>query len=156
MAKAYYHPSSAIRICIDKISDTQISGRAFCQQLEKPMIFNDLGILLIKIEDALDQRGYPSSFQKKRNFINETSSDSLSFYKEVSQRKTVPNSSSDIKDDVFGEECTLLVYVLSRRNSSWQGKMEWLDDNSFETFNSALAILRNIDVHMSHKELCLI
>lgn len=150
LAAVYYYSSTAMRVCIDKMSGAQVSGRVFYSQLESPIIFKDLGSLLIQIEDVLDQQGYPHAFQKKRSFLRDSRVDTVNFHDKLKRHQ--PIQQHHVIDDAFGEECTLLVYILSRRNSSWQGKIEWLADGSSETFTSALDFLRRVDVHLMRKE----
>lgn len=143
----YYYPASAMRICIDHISNMEISGRAYCPQLEEPIVFKDLGMFLVMADRALDRRGYPLAFQKKRSFTEGSiieGDDSL--YKEVRairQHEQVVDVSA-----MRGEICTFLVHILSRRNCSWQGRIDWIDDGDFDTFNSALVFLRKAGLHL--------
>ena len=143
----YYYPASAMRICIDHISNMEISGRAYCPQLEEPIVFKDLGMFLVMADRALDRRGYPLAFQKKRSFAQDSiieGDDAL--YKEakhVRQHEQVVDVSA-----MRGEICTFLVHILSRRNCSWQGRIDWIDDGDFDTFNSALVFLRRAGLHL--------
>lgn len=144
----YYYPASAMRVCIDRISGMEIGGRAYCPQLEEPIVFEDLGLFLLMADRALDSRGYPLAYQKKRSFLSDSSStqEGEQLYKEVKplrQHEQVIDVSAK-----RGEICTFLVHVLSRRNCSWQGRIDWIDDGDFDVFNSALEFLRKASVHL--------
>ncbi|MEA5136861.1 MAG: hypothetical protein VB035_12065 [Candidatus Fimivivens sp.] len=147
MKAVYYYPASAMRICIDHISNMEISGRAYCPQLEEPIVFKDLGMFLVMADRALDRRGYPLAFQKKRSFAEVSPSvDDDALYKEAKlarQHEQVVDVSA-----MRGEICTFLVHILSRRNCSWQGRIDWIDDGDFDTFNSALVFLRRVGLHL--------
>ncbi|WMJ83225.1 hypothetical protein ACS3UN_09120 [Oscillospiraceae bacterium LTW-04] len=147
MKAVYYYPASAMRVCVDRLSGTEISGRAYCPQLEEPIVFKDLSMFLLMADRALDRRGYPLAFQKKRSFLEERMVDGAeSLYKEVKpirQHEQVIDVSA-----MRGEICTFLVHVLSRRNCSWQGRIDWIDDGDFDTFNSGLVFLRRVGARL--------
>ena len=148
MTAVYYYSASAIRVCIDRLSGMEIGGRAYCPQLEKPIVFEDLGIFLLMVDRALDHRGYPLAFQQKRGFGAEYGTQEYQrFVKEIKplrQHEQVIDASAK-----RGEICTFLVHILSRRNCSWQGRIDWIDDGDFDTFNSELEFLRKTGEHLT-------
>ncbi|MCL1906035.1 MAG: hypothetical protein FWG06_03390, partial [Clostridiales bacterium] len=58
--------NSSLRICVDSVAHGQASGRVYGQRLEEPLLFSDIGDLLIKIDDLLNVQDYPRAFQRKR------------------------------------------------------------------------------------------
>ena len=144
MKEAVYksHTSSAVRVCIDKISGDNISGRLYCPK-EEVVVFEDLGLMLIALEQALDRRGFPYACQKKRSFFTAPDHEGAkTYYKKL---KMALASRDTVDGPVpFGECHTFLLYVLSRRDCSWQGKIEWLDDGTLDDFDSDLMLLNKI------------
>lgn len=135
MAAVYYYPSAAIRVCVDKNANTKISGRIFYAQLDADINFFDVGDLVLKIDDICNLRGFPDAFQSPRSFDSE---------KREIHRHCAVNASKNLPKEEFGVVKTMLVYVLSRRSSSWQGKVEWVGEDKSDKFNSALEFLRII------------
>lgn len=148
MKAVYYYPASAMRVCIDRLYGMEIGGRAYCPQLKEPIVFDDLALFLLLADRAFDQRGYPLAFQKKRSItpIYETE-EPEQLYKEKKQLVHQHEQVIDVSG-MRGEVCTFLVHVLSRRNCSWQGRIDWIDDGSYDTFNSALVFLRKAGAHL--------
>lgn len=144
----YYYPASAMRVCVDRLSGMTVGGRAYCPQLEEPIIFEDLGLFLLLADKALDRRGYPLAFQKKRSFSTECGDEEAA---PLQRTGKFPRQHEQVIDvsAMRGELCTFLVHVLSRRNSSWQGRIDWIDDGGFDNFNSELAFLRKAGRHLT-------
>ena len=44
-----------------------------------------------------------------------------------------------------GKEATFILHVQFRQNSTWQGKLIWLEEEAEETFCSVLEILKLLD-----------
>ena len=148
MAAVYYSPTTAIRVCVDDIFGSRIIGRAYCTQLDDKVDFGDIGELVLSMEDMFDERGYPDAFQEKRLFTQKPKVITLSLA-EKKQKQIKMREKRDISQDV-GKCATFLVYVMSRRNSSWQGRIEWLDDGEAVSFNSALQFMRFVDAKIVH------
>lgn len=142
MAAVYYYPSTAIRVCVDDINGTCISGRAYCAQLDDVFHFNDVGELILGMEDMFDERGYPDAFQIKRSFIKK--SDNPVSPEERLLKQALMRAKCNISQSM-GKRATFLVYVMSRRNSSWQGRVEWIDEGGITSFDSALQFVRLVD-----------
>ncbi|MFV0496943.1 MAG: hypothetical protein ACK5L0_02060 [Candidatus Fimivivens sp.] len=152
MRTEYYNPLSAMRVCIDRLDGSQTAGRAYCPQLMEPILFKDLGMFLLMADRALDRRGYPLAFQKKRSLLAQcTVEGAVPLYKEV---KAVRQHEQMLDiHTIQGEICTFLVHVLSRRNCSWQGRIDWIDDGNFDIFNSGLVFLRRANARLAQLSL---
>lgn len=149
MAAVYYYPSTAIRVCVDEINGTRVSGRAYCAQLEDVFNFSDMDELVLGMEDMFDERGYPDAFQVKRSFVKKPE-DTLSLEEKLLKQAEM-RAKSNIPQSM-GKLATFLVYVMSRRNSSWQGRIEWIDEGGITSFNSALDFLRLVDAKIVRGE----
>ena len=147
MARVFYYPSTAIRVCVDEVTDAHIMGKICCAQVNRPIEFSDLGSLLLTMEDIFDKRGYPDAFQRKRRFLSgDDANDRVTkedILKSKDYRELIPNDE--------GKCDTFLVFVLSRCNSSWQGRIEWIDGSEPKFFDSALEFLRLVDEHLTLK-----
>lgn len=97
------------------------------------------------METIFDERGYPEPFQRKRSFIKKgviriSPEDRLRKQAIMREKRAVPQNN--------GKLATLLVYVMSRRDNSWQGRVEWVDDGEISVFNSELEFLRIINAKL--------
>lgn len=151
MAAVYYYPSTAIRVCVDEINGSQISGRAYCAQIANTFYFNDIVELVLEMENIFDERGYPDAFQIKRSLIPKEP-EIIPFDQKLARQKQMRQNCNIPQD--MGKRATFLVYVMSRRNSSWQGRVEWIDDGGITQFSSALEFLRAADNRFIPKGEC--
>ena len=63
------HNSAALRVCVDRAEQGRISGRVFGQRLVRPIVFTDIGDLLLQVEAVLDAQNFPQAFQRVRTFV---------------------------------------------------------------------------------------
>ena len=144
----FTNSKQAIRVCIDKISGVHISGRILCPPDEDLVAFEDLGLLPVALEKALDRRGYPYACQKKRSFFTEPSHEGAQLYYHKlrqAQADKLPNNQLV----PFGICQTFLIHIISRRSSNWQGIIEWLEDGAVESFESDITLLRRITARLN-------
>jgi hypothetical protein len=138
--------NSALRICVDCITHGQINGRVYGQRLARPLIFGDIGDMLLQIDDVLNAQNYPRAFQRKRRFGMEDNAAAPPL-KEISGDLM----SKDAVEASRGEIFTFSVNIIARQNTSWQGYIDWLDGSRLIDFRSALEFIRIVsDVLKKH------
>lgn len=145
MAIKMDHKSAALRVCVDGVADGRIQGRVYSRRLTKPMEFSDIGRLLLQMEAVLDEQNFPQAFQRIRTF-------------RPPQPEAVPAAASR-EEGMSAEEVaaargtvgTFIIYVITRRNTTWQGFVEWLDVGERQDFNSVLELLKLADQHVFQK-----
>lgn len=136
---AFNHMNSYLRFCINDARDHRFSGKLFSQRLLHPLEFNDLGSLVLFLEEVFDRQGFPQAFQSTRTFIASPSDLSLAA-EDPSQ-----GMSPAIVRAARGAVATFDVLVVSRRASSWQGSVDWLDGGERQEFASFLELAHMID-----------
>ena len=133
--------NSSLRVCVDNAENGRIEGRVYGQRLEEPLLFADIGGLLLQIDDVLNAQDYPRAFQRKRSFGGE--------------EKPIPSppAGAEISGDFMSEEmveesrgrvATFKLDIITRLNTSWQGSLDWLDGRPPAPFRSALEFIRII------------
>lgn len=133
------HISAAFRVCVDGAEDGRISGRVFSQRLTAPLLFSDIGNLLLQMEAVLDKQNFPQAFQRTRSFS-------------PAKGAAVPAApsltdgmSAETVAAAAGALCTFTLYVITRRSTTWQGRVDWLDGTPPETFSSVLDLIKLTD-----------
>lgn len=136
------HPSAALRVCVDKAEGGRISGRVFSQRLTEPLSFADVGSLLLQVEEVLDRQNFPQAFQRTRTFA-------------AARPSAVPAApdptggmSAGAVEAAHGGAATFALYVITRQNTTWQGRVDWLDGRPPEDFSSVLELIKLIDLHL--------
>lgn len=136
---AFNHMNSYLRFCIDRACDHEVGGRVFSQRFLHPVDFTDLGNLVLFLEDVFDYQNYPQAFQSTR-IIVESKSDLSLAAEEPGAGMTPP-----VVRAAHGSVATFDVLVVSRRSSSWQGSVDWLDGSERQEFSSYLELMHLIN-----------
>ena len=135
----FNHMNSYLRFCINHAKDQEISGKIFSQRFTHPVEFNDLGTLILFLEEVFDRQSFPQAFQSTRTIV--ASEHDLSLMAETPSDGMTP----PVVRAARGAVTTFDVLVVSRRSSSWQGSVDWLDGGERQEFESFLALSHMID-----------
>lgn len=129
MEPAVYPPTiDEILICVDSNQAGVFSGRLFFPGKEAEA-FTCLSQCLLRINALLDENGQLQPYTVPRTFRKQ-----LPDY--------LPTPASGLP---AGNTATFHLRVLYRRNSSWQGKMTWLEKDLCHSFRSVLELMILID-----------
>lgn len=136
-----------MRVCFDSFDGGCPAGRIYFSSLARPVSFTDADSLLLRAEACFDwlSEDFPASFQRKR-----------SFFGEGAPLCRVPLEDADLKprsdhSTQRGALETLVVQIDSRRDCSWQGRMQWQSGESdapILLFESALGFLRLVEAQL--------
>ena len=129
------------RICVDQMEDGRLSGRIVSQRLTAPMAFADLGDLLLKVEGVLDAQNFPQASQRIRTFVQDASEYPSSVLPGGAMSEAEVEASR-------GALTTFQLAILTRRNATWQGAVDWMEGQSPMSFSSDLELLSLVDRHM--------
>ena len=139
------HNDAVLRICVDKIDQGRFSGRVFSRRLTAPLLFQDAGTLLLTLDRVLSAQNFPQAFQRTRSFLT----------RPAPTLPIAPSLSLGMDADTVqaarGSVDTILLYVITRRNTTWQGFLAFLDDTPRQEFASVLELLRLIDARLSQR-----
>ena len=130
------YQEAAIRVCIDQVKDQLICGRIVSQRLTVPICFHDINDLVIKIDSLMEAQAFPQAFNSMRSFTKRTLRD-LPAAQSEEELSTIEEVYAHTRDII-----TFALLVTSRRNSSWQGYIDWLDDSPKQPFSSALEFIK--------------
>ena len=137
--------TSSLRICIDRVAHRAVGGRVFGRRLAEPVAFDGLSNLSLALEQLFDEQELPQAFQRARTFLREEQSES------VGVSAAQEGMSEEMIRAQFGEIATLEVLVLSRRSSTWQGTVDWLDGSERQVFSGYLELLHLVDQRISDR-----
>ena len=91
----------------------------------------------------LDAQNFPQAFQRVRTFV-------------PGKMEQQPPAALGVEDGIpagevaaaAGQVTTFLLSVVTRRNTTWQGYLEWLDSGERQEFESVLELLKLTDQHV--------
>gem|GEM_PF-800261 len=127
----------SILVCVDEHKGKEILGRIYYPGGEGPLQFNEMGRLLIEIDQILDEMNYPESSTSGRSFQK-----SSKVHKNPKERAAMQEKKPALKK---GDKGTFVVQIQYRQHATWQGKVLWAEKNETKQFRSALELLKLID-----------
>ena len=131
-------PSAVLRVCVDRSDNGRISGMVYSQRLTRPMAFSDMGSLILRLDDVLEKQNFPQAFQHSRTFREHESHVPAA----ADPSEGIP---LDEVEGSAGSLATFTLCVISRRNASWQGWVDWMDGSPRQQFASALELIRMVE-----------
>lgn len=118
-----------ILICADSCQDGVLSGRLLFPG-KKPEAFPCLSRCLLRIEALLNEDGHLQSYTEPRTF------------RDVRLPDCMPTPDTGLPN---GALATFHLQILYRRNTSWQGKVLWIEKEQVQSFRSVLELMILID-----------
>ena len=135
------HYEAVLRICVDELGEGGIRGRVVSRRLTEPMRFSDVGHLLLQLEEVFDRQNFPQAFERRRTFGARQEESSLPLAQTLEQGMDPEEVAR-----AAGQVTTFDLYVITRRNTTWQGFVDWLDGSPRSHYKSVLELLKLIDL----------
>ena len=135
------HYEAVLRICVDELGEGGIRGRVVSRRLTEPMPFSDVGHLLLQLEEVFDRHNFPQAFERRRTFGARQEESSLPLAQTLEQGMDPEEVAR-----AAGQVTTFDLYVITRRNTTWQGFVDWLDGSPRSHYKSVLELLKLIDL----------
>ena len=135
----FNHNNSLLRICIDCVKGRTVSGRVLSRRLIQPYHFPDLNSFVLQMEAVFDAQNFPQAYQRTRTFLRIEDKGLLAAADPES------GMSEEEVNAGRGEVATVELRVMSRRNSTWQGTVNWLDGDVIRDFSSYLELMHIAD-----------
>lgn len=136
------HPSAALYICVDSNDNDQLQGKVYSQRITAPLSFSNLTQMILLLDHLFDLQKFPQAFQRARTFLPSNAKTSLQIPVAACPEEGIPLEAAQSAVGAIG---ALTLYVLSRRNATWQGTVDWQDGAQPEDFESALQLIHMID-----------
>ena len=128
-----------VRVCLDELAYEKLSGRLYNMTLSKPILFHDLGKMMIDVDTLFDEIGSPQSFQERRTFGSTPKKHTYQFHPEA---RMTP-------DAFYAQTGAVLTFdfvVESRQYTGLQGRIYRMDGTaaSFENETELLKLILNL------------
>ena len=124
------YDTRAMLVAVDSYDHQVPAGRLFYPAREECRAFSSLTQLLLQMNACMDVENTPQAFHVVRTFFPQNR-----FVAGETREETLE----------YGKEATFTVAVLYRRNSSWQGKVTWMEKGKTERFRSVLELIHLIN-----------
>ena len=135
----YLGMQDAVVLCVDHY-DTELEGRLYHRYQREAEIITDKVDILETMEELFNRLNFPFPGNNERHFIE--------------TEKTVESVSQErvMKDEELlekhGDLGTFIIRVQHRQNSSWQGRITWVEEDKTLSFRSVWEMMKLIDEAM--------
>lgn len=130
-------------LCIDHVCNGEYSGRIYHKYQNEGIPFRESSQVISILDDFFNQINYPQASTRYRTFQKKKKDEP-----EQEHRRKEPVKPVRTAEDVLvsrGEKATFILHVQYRQNSTWQGKLIWLEAEEEEEFCSVLELLKLLD-----------
>ena len=137
----YIGAPNGVVLCVDGMSDGQPKGTFYHAYSREGSGFWSLEQLLSLLERFYDWINYPFPGTDDRTFINAGA--------DQTPRGSLAERTKIMKDEELlsrhGELGTFIIRVQQRQNSSWQGRITWMDQDKTVYFRSIWEMIKLVD-----------
>ncbi len=123
------------RLCIDRYQDGEMQGRIYNNYFAEPIRFTNLIQMIKVMEELFDCFEYPQQTIETRSFRKGEQSKMIG---QVALGQPAPQEKR-------GDLATFHVKVIFRKHATWQGSVQWVDENKEENFRSLLELCLLLD-----------
>lgn len=134
----YLGTPNGVILCIDEAENGQFQGRFYHAYEREAVTFSTMEEAIFGLERFYDSLNFPYPTTNNR-----------SFYKEGQQKNCREERTRIMKDEELlnkhGDLGTFIVRVQHRQNSSWQGRITWMDENKTVYFRSIWEMIKLVE-----------
>ena len=146
-SQLYIGTQNGVVVCVDQISERELSGRFYHSYSLTGGSFSNLGHLLFQMETLFNELRFPYPSTNERYF-NGTALKSAS--SEGSDKRFSEEKREKIMKDEqllmhHGDLGSFIIRVQHRQNSSWQGRITWVEKNQTLYFRSVWEMMKLIE-----------
>ena len=136
-SQCYLGVRNAVIFCADH-QDHCLQGRLYCSYHRGAMAVKDEMDLLLQMEGLFDDLGFPFPGNNERHFVKRSSI--------MPKKKELEKVTEDEEIlDMHGDLGTFIIRVQHRQNSSWQGRITWVEKNKTVYFRSVWEMMKLIE-----------
>ena len=131
----YVGKPNGIVLCVDLREGRRAAGRLYHAYSKEAMPFSSMEEAVFRMEQFFDELNFPHPTTNGRTFQKEKKQQSMR------QERAIIMKDEELLSQ-HGDLGTFLVHVQHRQNSSWQGRITWMDQKKTVYFRSALEMMK--------------
>ena len=139
----YIGAPNGVVLCVDRVSGDMIEGCFYHSYSTEPVPFTGTRELTLRMEKLYDYLHFPFPGTNQRSF----------FTSEAPSRLTKERIKVMTDDELLtkhGDIGTFIVRVQHRQNSTWQGRITWMEENKTVQFRSVWEMIKLIEGAVDH------
>ncbi len=134
----YIGALNGIVVCLDRRTGTEVSGRFYHSFSREPVTFFNLEQLLFRMEEFFNLLKFPYPSTNERYF-EPVDIDTA----EEDKRRKIMKDEELLRQ--HGDLGSFIVRVQHRQNSSWQGRITWMERDKTINFRSVWEMVKLIE-----------
>ena len=139
----YIGAPNGVVLCVDRVNGDLIEGCFYHSYSTEPVPFTGTRELTLRMEKLYDYLHFPFPGTNQRSF----------FTSEAPSRLTKERIKVMTDDELLtkhGDIGTFIVRVQHRQNSTWQGRITWMEENKTVQFRSVWEMIKLIEGAVDH------
>ncbi|MBR6114895.1 MAG: hypothetical protein IKQ10_06875 [Oscillospiraceae bacterium] len=137
----YIGAPNGVVLCINAVSGGEPSGELYHSYSPDPVRFENFEQMTLRMEHLYDELRFPHPSNNSRTFAGE-----MMPVQPTLERKKIMSDESLLSR--HGEIGTFIVRVQHRQNSSWQGRITWMEQDKTVSFRSVWEMIKLIESAM--------
>ena len=139
----YIGAPNGVVICIRENNDAELAGEFYHSYSTEPVPFQGIGQMTLRMEKLFDWLHFPYPGTNSRSFLP------VKQPAEKENNNNPPERKKIMSDEMLltkhGEIGTFIVRVQHRQNSSWQGRITWMEEDKTVQFRSVWEMIKLIE-----------
>ena len=134
----YIGAPNGVVLCICKNNDGELEGEFYHSYSHRPVPFQGIGQMTLRMEQLYDWLRFPFPGTNNRSFAPEKKPE-----QQAQERKKIMSDEELLSK--HGDIGTFIVRVQHRQNSSWQGRITWMEEDRTIQFRSVWEMIKLIE-----------
>lgn len=134
----YIGAPNAVILCVDVFHPERLQGRMYHSYSASPGIFQSTEQMTFQMEELYEKLQFPHASTNERSFKDEKKP-----YHQAEERVQIMSDQELLSK--HGDLGTFIVRVQHRQNSSWQGRITWMEQDKTINFRSVWEMIKLIE-----------
>lgn len=134
----YIGAPNGVVVCVDSTRGHQLAGKLYHSYSLEPEVFRNIEQMTYHMERLYDMLRFPHQGTNNRSFV-------VGRVPEPPQQGGDKVMSDESLLSKHGDIGTFIVRVQHRQNSSWQGRITWMEQNKTIQFRSVWEMIKLIE-----------
>ena len=132
----YVGSPNGVILCVDRVEEQGLAGRMYHAYSRNAEVFSSMDGAVFELEQFYDSLNFPHPTTDSRSFGKKGHNPG----RERQERKKTMKDEELLS--MHGDLGTFIIRVQHRQNSSWQGRITWMDKNKTVYFRSIWEMIK--------------
>ena len=134
----YIGAPNGVVLCVNESNEGELAGEFYHSYSHQPIPFRGIGQMTLRMEQLYDWLRFPHPGTNSRSFGPVAKPSGI-----IHERKRIMSDEELLTK--HGDIGTFIVRVQHRQNSSWQGRITWMEEDRTIQFRSVWEMIKLIE-----------